>query len=232
MSVRASSLSRSMAQQFTEHGRRLQVKQFTSSQAPLRRRRQVLPVHPGYQPLRLLGTHLPACRVGLRPDELAAVQSAQAHPDAGAVPAHQLEAGTAAIGKHIGRAVARRAPQRQLRAGCVLAGIELMHMMRKSQVAIDGADTPCSPTSFMRWQDRSVQFEGRCSCSGKAHHLDQQRDRTFRPTYFAISSFFIMSSLSIGFPFFLISISWCIISISLISTIPVLFFFILSYIIS
>jgi hypothetical protein len=37
-------------------------------------------------------TNWPRCR---RP--------AQAHPEAGAVPAHQLQAGTAAIGKHIGR---------------------------------------------------------------------------------------------------------------------------------
>lgn len=61
-----------------------------------------------------LGTHLPACLVCLRPDGQATVQPAQAHPDAGAIPAQQLEAGTAAIGKRIGRAVAWRAAQRLL----------------------------------------------------------------------------------------------------------------------
>ena len=42
-------------------------------------------------------------------------------------------------------------------AGSVLAGIELMHMIRKGQFAVDDA-SPChSPTSSMRWHDKSVQ---------------------------------------------------------------------------
>jgi hypothetical protein len=110
------------AQQFTGHRSRSPAKQFTSSQSPLCRcrRRQALPVHARHQPLPLLGAHLPAGLVGPRPDELAAMEPAQAHPDAGAVPAHQLETGAAPVGKHVGRAVARRAPQR------------LLHVQRKA----------------------------------------------------------------------------------------------------
>jgi len=105
-----------MTEQFTEHGRRLQAKQFTSSQPPLRRRwrRQALPVHTGDEPLPLLGTDLPAYLACLGPDELAPVESAQAHPDARAVPAHQLEPRAAPVGEHVGRAIAWRAPKRML----------------------------------------------------------------------------------------------------------------------
>jgi hypothetical protein len=64
-------------------------------------------------------------------------------------------------------------------AGSVLAGVELMHMIRKGQFVIDGTDARCrSSTNFMRWQGRSVQFEGRSSFSGLFRLFDQQRDRT------------------------------------------------------
>lgn len=49
--------------------------------------------------------------VNLGPDELALVQTTQAHPDTGAVPAHQFQAGSAPVGKHVGRAIARRPAQ-------------------------------------------------------------------------------------------------------------------------
>ncbi len=42
------------------------------------------------------------------------MQAPQAHPDTGAVPAHQLQARAAPVGKHIGRAVARWTAQRLL----------------------------------------------------------------------------------------------------------------------
>jgi putative transposase len=56
-------------------------------------------------------------------------------------------------------------------AGSVLAGIELMHMIRKDQFAIDGAEACRSLTNFLRWQEWSVQFE-RCSAvPGKSRRL-------------------------------------------------------------
>jgi transposase-like protein len=41
----------------------------------------------------------------------------------------------------------------------VLAGIELIHMLRKGQFAIDGADAISFADQFLRWQEWSVQFE-------------------------------------------------------------------------
>jgi hypothetical protein len=46
-------------------------------------------------------------------------------------------------------------------AGSVLAGIELIHMIRKASLQ-STAPRPCRlPTNFLRWQEWSVQFE-RC----------------------------------------------------------------------
>jgi putative transposase len=45
----------------------------------------------------------------------------------------------------------------------VLAGIELMHMIRKGQLMLQSCKAAAScrlPTSFMHWQDKSVLFEG------------------------------------------------------------------------
>jgi hypothetical protein len=47
-------------------------------------------------------------------------------------------------------------------ASSVLAGIELMHMIRKGQFAIDGAEAMSFADQFLCWQEWSVQFE-RCS---------------------------------------------------------------------
>ena len=112
-----------MDRQCSEPSSRLQAKQFTfRSQTPLCRwrRRQALPVHAHHQPLPLLGAHLPAGVAGLRPGELALVQPPQAHPYAGAIPAHDLEPGTAAIAEDVRRAIARCPSQ------C------LLHMQRQS----------------------------------------------------------------------------------------------------
>ena len=43
-------------------------------------------------------------------------------------------------------------------AGAVLAGIELMHMIRKGQFAIDGAEVVSFADKFLHWQEWSVQF--------------------------------------------------------------------------
>ena len=43
-------------------------------------------------------------------------------------------------------------------AGSVLAGIELMHMIRKGQFAIDGAEVVSFADKFLHWQEWSVQF--------------------------------------------------------------------------
>jgi len=43
-------------------------------------------------------------------------------------------------------------------AGYVHAGIELMHMIRKGQFAIDGAEAMSFADQFLRWQEWSVQF--------------------------------------------------------------------------
>ena len=105
-----------LAEWFTGPGRRLQAQQFTSSQPPLRRRvrRQALPVHTGDEPLPLFCADLPSVIIGSGLEELATVQPAQAHPDARAIPAHHLQARTAPIGKHVGRAFALRTAQRLL----------------------------------------------------------------------------------------------------------------------
>jgi putative transposase len=47
-------------------------------------------------------------------------------------------------------------------AGSVLAGIESIHITRKDQLAIDGADAMSIADRFSCWRDWSVQFE-RCS---------------------------------------------------------------------
>ncbi len=44
-------------------------------------------------------------------------------------------------------------------AKCVLAGIELMHMIRKRQLMLKAASSCLLPTNFMHWQGKSVQFE-------------------------------------------------------------------------
>ena len=87
---------------------RIHAAKFTIATGP------ALPVHARDQPARWFGAHRPARIVGLWPEEMASVQAAQVHPDADAVPAHQLEARAAPVGEHVGRVVAWRAPQRLL----------------------------------------------------------------------------------------------------------------------
>ena len=43
-------------------------------------------------------------------------------------------------------------------AKSVIAGIELMHMMRKGQLMMDGWARCLLPISFMPWQNKSAQF--------------------------------------------------------------------------
>jgi hypothetical protein len=61
-------------------------------------------------------------------------------------------------------------------ADAVLAGIELMHMIR------EGSSLPTAPircrslTNFTHWWERFVQFEGHCSFPNN-FVFDQQRDK-------------------------------------------------------
>lgn len=45
--------------------------------------------------------------------------------------------------------------------GCVLAGVELMHMIRKGQFASDDVDATSFADQFYAWQDRSIQYDWR-----------------------------------------------------------------------
>ena len=49
----------------------------------------------------------------------------------------------------------------------MLAGIELMHMIRKGQLMLEGCIELSFAVNFMHWQDKSVQFEGLALVSAK-----------------------------------------------------------------
>jgi hypothetical protein len=65
-------------------------------------------------------------------------------------------------------------------ASSVLAGIELIHMIRKGQFEIDGAEAMSFADQFSAMAGVVVQCEGRSSVFGQFPPFDQQRDRTFR----------------------------------------------------
>lgn len=67
-------------------------------------------------------------------------------------------------------------------SSCVLTGIELMHMIRKGQFAIDGVNVMSSPTSFMRWQNKSAQFK-KASSIHREIIFSEQRDKTVLIAY-------------------------------------------------
>jgi len=52
-------------------------------------------------------------------------------------------------------------------AGSVLGGIELMHMIRKGQFAIDGADAMSFADHFLHWQEWFVRYKRRSALPGK-----------------------------------------------------------------
>ena len=52
-------------------------------------------------------------------------------------------------------------------AGSVLAGIELIHMIRKGQFTIDGADAMSFADHFLHWQEWSVRNERASALPGK-----------------------------------------------------------------
>jgi hypothetical protein len=63
-------------------------------------------------------------------------------------------------------------------AGSLLAGIELIHMIRKGQFVLTALRPSRSRTNFLRWQEWSVKLERLRPGWGGIPLFDQQRNRT------------------------------------------------------
>ena len=73
-------------------------------------------------------------------------------------------------------------------ASNVLTSIELMHMIRKGQFAVDGATAMSFADQFMRWRDKSIHCNrGPCPAPenpSRAQHYDRTRDASTVLHYF------------------------------------------------
>ena len=71
-------------------------------------------------------------------------------------------------------------------AKSVLAGIELMHMIRKRQLMIEGCNEMSLPTNFMHWQGKSVLFEKLALVPAKITFISGQCDTTMQGAIYQI----------------------------------------------
>lgn len=146
--------------------------------------RQALPVDPGDEPQPLRIVQLPRGVARLRPDELAAMQTALTQPHAVAIPAHQLEPRMASVAEYVGAAVARSTPKRLLhvQGKSVDTGAHVDRLRGQPnrfhlQLHARARSRSASQLEAYGPAARAAQAERRCRRRGRSTHHFQRKQR-------------------------------------------------------